>query len=174
MRELPPHLQLELDLALILRGKGTPGSGNKGIKGDALNSNFRAEAKCYRGTDKEGVYFPLDIGWLEEIAHHADAAGKIPLLAIQWQTGTRAVLVPPAYFEGYVEGDLLPLAQRSMRLRERMIGQVLDLTPLAALEKLRMRETSWWIAPWEDFYQARRDLFPEPKKNPGFSRLKKR
>jgi hypothetical protein len=89
---VPKWKQLELWICeqfkeLDIYAKRTPGSGNKGRKGDIFNSlNLNVEAKCYQ---KKNVW---DVKWLEkcesEIPLHSD---KIAIVVTENKDGKKHV-----------------------------------------------------------------------------------
>lgn len=74
---------LEKNIAKNINGKITPGSGNKGVKGDVQNSAFIIEAKWRSSQNSEGrCYIDLQAEWLTKLARQARKIDKEPVLII--------------------------------------------------------------------------------------------
>lgn len=72
----------ETRIAKLSSGKRTPGSGNKGIKGDVRAGNFLFEAKYRSSSNGKGSYIDVQREWLIILLKEAKDAGKVPVLVI--------------------------------------------------------------------------------------------
>ncbi len=80
---------LEKDVARLLNGRITPGSGSKNQKGDVVSNTYLVECK-----QRSAVPFPFELPWLETIVTYASEQHKIPMLAFEDGQGHRALLYP--------------------------------------------------------------------------------
>ena len=167
-------LQLEHDLAELLDGKLTPGSGSKGQKGDVKSSMFLGEAKYREQGEARGSYVVVDLQWLETIWEHARRDGRHPVLAIENLDGDRAVLISWGVYCN-LGGEKSPstshLDQRGLRISR---GSFLSLPLRVTLNKIEVSEPEWVILSWGEMLELRKANQPRAetpssfRKGPGF------
>lgn len=110
--------QMEKELARKLKGLLTPGSGNKGIKGDAHTDLFVIEAKWRASYYNDEPYMTLLREWLETISKHARCYGKEPLLAISIANAAEYYLIRFEYWEES-DGRLDYISPKTLDLSDR-------------------------------------------------------
>lgn len=151
-------------MAKLLKGRITPGSGSKSQKGDVKASEFLAECKYRKGPSPDGCCFPLEVEWLETIWNHAMVNRRIPVLAIEWGNGHRAVILPVRDYEKLDGQSCLPVQSVLFRT-ETICWGPLGLPTCLSFEKIEIPETHWVITSWEDMRELRRAV-EEPEEEP--------
>lgn len=157
--------QLERELCHLLDGKRTPASGASYRKGDVESDIFLAEAKYRSGRDERGCYIPFEIEWLETIWNHAQRVKKIPLLALEWEDGCRAALIPSTDYNelggtaDYLEDCIAPT---------RTLSLYYDFVPCLLIpSKIEVPALSWAMIYWcetREIRQSRQEILSPRKK----------
>jgi hypothetical protein len=146
--------QLERDVAKALEGWQTPGSGNKKIKGDARTYLFAIECKYRFSQHQSGAFvMPLDLQWLEAIWRQAMEAHRVPVLALEWGDGTRALLLPLDYYQLFSEDEphAMPTKNRIVNLTS--VGAYSPI--VLDLHSIEVPEHRWVLVPWDDLATLR-------------------
>lgn len=162
--------QLEADAARAIGGNITPGSGNQGVKGDCVSSQFRVECKSYWSWDPGlGYYVPLQLIWLETIWTYARKEDQLPVLVLEWGDGQRRALVPAHHpdVQVYVREEssgngLWPGRSASL--------PCLPAGKLLSFPDLRVVDVVWLLLTLEDLAQLRSELQPGNEQKGGFTR----
>jgi hypothetical protein len=171
--------QLERELKALLKGELTPGSGNKRQKGDVKSGLFLAEAKyrtCLDPAESLSTsgfasaslsplleQFPFDVGWLETITTQAGAVDKIAVLALEWTSGRRVVMVACPDMDALLPGEstgcpLIRVASRCPNL-----VYPVDSMRVYRFEAMTGEPREWLAYRWEPFARLRRELDREQK-----------
>lgn len=150
-------LLLEREVEALTRGKLTPGSGSKGIKGDVHSTRFHVEAK-YRSYLPGTEALLLDIEWLETIVYQKE--DRIPVLALEWESGRRLLLLPAIDWELLTDelpaGPPVERSGRSLKFCWPAVPQSHWL--FLALEAPEQR---WVGLHWDAFAALRRAVQPK-------------
>lgn len=100
----------ESDLAAMLGGRTTIGSGNKGMKGDAHVSNEHGQRVMAEAKSTEGLSISLKLAWLEKLVREALQAGMRPMLTLRFtaakiQAAQDWAMVPLDRYEELLETE---------------------------------------------------------------------